>query len=126
VFAGGLRLPRVLGFDEGFQVGEAGAPEAAVLLDPGIDGAERFGAELVHTVTTFAVLADQMCAAEQAQMLGDCWAGDRERFGDLSGGLAAAAEEIEDGPAGRIGEGLEGCLRCSDRGICNRTVTHNV
>ena len=29
-------------------------------------------------------------------------------FGDLSGGLAAAAEEIEDGAAGGIGEGLEG------------------
>jgi hypothetical protein len=42
-FAGGLCLPGVLGFDEGFQVVETGGPEGAVLLDPGVDGAKRFG-----------------------------------------------------------------------------------
>ena len=102
-----LRLPRMLGFDKCFQVVQAGCPEDAVLLDPGVDGAERFGIELVNAVTAFAMLADQMRAAQQAQVLGDGGTGDGEGFGDLSGGLAAAAEEIEDGAAGGIGEGLE-------------------
>ena len=101
-------LAGVLGFDKGFQVGQAGAPEDAVLLDPGVDGAERFGIQLVDAVAAFAMFADQVGAAQQAQVLGDGGTGDREGFGDLSGGLAAAAEEIEDGAAGGIGEGLEG------------------
>ena len=82
----------------------------AVLLDPGVDRAKRFGIELVDTVAAFAVLADQMRAAEQAQVLGNGRTGDWKSLGDLSGGLAAAAEQVEDGAAGGIGEGLEGGL----------------
>src|SRR6266567_2024725 len=44
--AGGVRLPGVLFFHKSFQVGQTGAPEAAILLDPGVDGAERFGVQL--------------------------------------------------------------------------------
>ena len=85
-----MRFPGVLGFDEDFQIGQAGAPEAAVLLDPGVDGAERLGIEFVNAVTAFAMFADQVGAAQQAQVLGDGRARDREGFGDLSGRLAAA------------------------------------
>jgi len=111
----------VLGFDEGFQAGEIAGPEGAILRDPGIDGAEGFGIELVDTVASGAVLANQMRAAEQAQMFGDGRAGDGKSAGDLSGGLAAAAQQIEHRAASGIGESLEGGLGR----ICNRTVTHN-
>jgi hypothetical protein len=73
-FAGSLRFPGVLGFDKGLQVGQAGAPEAAVLLNPGVDGAERFGIELINAVAAFAMFADQVSAAQKAQVLGDCGA----------------------------------------------------
>jgi hypothetical protein len=116
----------MLGFDECFQVREANGPEMAVLLDPGIDGAERFGVELVDAMTPFAVLADQVGAAQQAQVLGNCGTGNRESLGDLSGGLAAPAQQVEDGAAGRISQRLKGGLGGSARQICNRTVTHNM
>src|SRR5437879_3278545 len=70
-FAGRLRFPGVLGFYKGFQVGQTGAPEAAVLFDPGVDRAQGFGIELIDAVAAFAVLAHQVCPTQQAQMLGD-------------------------------------------------------
>ena len=100
-------------------------PEDAVLLDPGIDSTERLGVQFVNTISAFAVFADQVGAAEEAQVLGDGGTGYGKSFGDLSGGLAAAAEEIEDGAAGGIGEGVEGGLGSLAAGICNRTVPHN-
>jgi hypothetical protein len=75
---------------------------------------------LVDAVTAFAVFADQVGAAQQAQMFGNGGAGDWEGFGDVSSGLAAAPEQVEDGAACGIGERLEGDFR----GICNRTVPH--
>jgi hypothetical protein len=71
------------------------------------------------------VFADQVGAAQQAQVLGDCGTRDWEGFGDLSGGLAAAAEEIKDSAAGGVGEGLESGFRLLRSGICNRLVPHN-
>ena len=102
-----MRLPGVLGFNEGFQVVQARGPEDRGIARSRIDGAQRFGIELVDAVAALAMFADQMGPAQQSQVLGDGRARDREGFGDLAGGLAAAAEEIEDGAAGRIGESLE-------------------
>ncbi|MGA9509950.1 MAG: hypothetical protein WBV55_15140 [Candidatus Sulfotelmatobacter sp.] len=96
-------LPGVFGFYKSLQVGEVHLPEVAVLLDPGIDGTKRFGIQLIDAVTTFAMLAHEVCTAEKAQVFGDGGAGDGEGLGDFSGGLAAAAEQIEDGAAGRVG-----------------------
>jgi hypothetical protein len=124
-FAGGLHLPGVFGFDEGFQVIQAGGPEDAVLLDPGVDGAQRFGIEFVDAVAAFAVFANQVSAAQEAQVLGDGWTRDRESFGNLSGGLAAAAQKVKDGAAGRVGKGLERGFGLLGAGICNRSVPHN-
>jgi hypothetical protein len=110
-----------LGFYERLEVCEIETPESAVLIEPGIDGAEGFGIELVDAVTAVALLADQVRATEQAQVLGNGGAGDGKGLGNVSGGLASAAQEVEDGAAGGIGESLEGCFG----GICNRTVTHD-
>ena len=67
-----------------------------------------------------------MSAAEKAQVLGNGGAGDGESSGDLSGGLATAAEEVEYGSTGGVGEGVEGRFLYLGGGIRNRTVTHNV
>jgi len=64
-------------------------------------------------------------AAQQTQVLGDSWTGDGESSGDLPGGLATAAEQVEDGSTGGISEGVERGFLGLGR-ICNRTVTHNV
>ncbi len=119
-------LAFVLGFDECFQVVEAGSPEDAVLLDPGVDRAERLRIELVNAVTPLAVLTDEVSPAKQAQVLRDRGTGDGKGSGNLTGGLAAPTEKVEDSAAGRIGEGLEGGFRVSGGGICNRSVTHDV
>jgi hypothetical protein len=110
-----------LGFHKSLQVGEVHLPEAAVLLDPGVDGAKRFRIELVDAVAAFAVLVHQMGAAEKTQVLGNGRAGDGESLSDFSRGLAASAKQIEDSAASGIGK----CLKGSFGGICNRTVTHN-
>jgi hypothetical protein len=104
----GLAFTGVLGFHESFQVVQTGSPKTAVLLDPGIDGAQRFGIELVNPVTSLALLADQMGSAQKAQVLGDRGARNRESAGNLAGWLAAAAQKVEDGATSGIGKGLEG------------------
>jgi hypothetical protein len=121
----GLHLPSVFGFDESFQVAQARTPEAAVLFDPGVDGSQWFGVELINAVAPFPMFAHQVGTSEKTKMLGDGRAGDREGLGNLSGGLAAPAEKVENGAPGRIGKGLECSFRVSRRQICNRTVTHN-
>ena len=125
-FAGvSFQFPRVFGFHKRFQIVQARGPELAVLLDPGVDGAQRFRIELIYTMAAFPVLANQVSTAQQTQVLRDCRAGNGESAGDLSRGLRATAQEIENGSAGRIGEGLEGGFAMPGRRICNRTVTHN-
>jgi hypothetical protein len=126
-FAGSdASLPRVLGFHEGFQMVQALSPKDAVLLDPGINRAQRLGIELVNAVAAFAMLAHQMGAAEKTQMLGNGGARDGEGAGDLSGRLSTSAQEVENRAAGGIGQGLEGGCGVTGRRICNRSVTHNV
>jgi hypothetical protein len=129
-FAGSsVRFPGVLGFDKSFQIGQAGAPEAAVLLDPGINGAQRLRIELIDPAAAFAMLADQMSAAEQTQVLGNRGPRNGKGAGDLSRRLLAPAQKVEDGAPGRIGQSLEGGFGGAGRDpggrICNRTVTHN-
>src|ERR1700692_918367 len=109
IWFGGARLPGlfgVFGFDKSLQVGEAYFPEIAVLIEPGVDGAERVGIELVDTMAAFAMLVHEMGAAQQAEMLGDCGPGNGKGSGNFTGGLAAAAEQIEHCPPRGIGESL--------------------
>ncbi|MGA8273747.1 MAG: hypothetical protein WB919_19450 [Candidatus Sulfotelmatobacter sp.] len=97
----------VFGFDEGLQAIEIQFPEVAVLIEPGVDGAERLGIELVDAVASLAMLTNEMGAAKQAQMLGDGGAGDGKGSGNFSGGLAAPPQEIKDRATSGIGKGLE-------------------
>ena len=112
----------MFGFDELFQAGEIDVPEVAVLVEPVIYGAERFGIELVDAVAALAVLAHEVRAAQQAQVFGNRRTGDGKGAGDFSGRLAAPPQKVEDGTPSGIGQSLER----SFGGICNRTVTHNV
>lgn len=120
-----FQFPCVLGFHKRFQIVQARGPELAVLLDPGVDGAQRFRIELIHTMAAFPVLAHQVSTAQQTQVLRDGRAGNRKCAGDLSRRLRATSQEIENGAAGRIGESLKGGFVMPGRRICNRTVTHN-
>jgi len=122
---GGFSLPRVFGFHKRFQAVQACLPEDSVLFDPRVDGAQRFGIEVVNTVAPFTVLAHKVRAAQQAQVLGNGGAGDGKGAGNLPGGLAAAAEQVEDGAARGIGQCVKGSFLIPERRICNRTVTHN-
>jgi hypothetical protein len=115
----------VLGFNEKLQVAQTVGPENAVLLDPRVDGAQGFGIQLVDAVAAFAVFANEVGAAQQAEMFRNRWTGDGKSAGDLPRGLAAAAEQIQNGASCRVGESLEGGLVGPGRRICNRTVTHN-
>ena len=81
----------VLGFDKTLQVSKAYLPESAVFVQPGIDGAERFGIELVDTVAAFAMFPHQVRAAQKAQMFGDGGAGNGESSGNVTGGLSGPA-----------------------------------
>jgi len=100
----------MLGFDERFQFVQANGPEDSVVLDPGIDGTQRFGIEFIDAVAAFAMLAYQMSTTEEAEMLRDRRTGNRKGAGDLSCGLRATAEEIQDGAPGGISKRLEGSL----------------
>jgi hypothetical protein len=123
-----LQFLVVFGFDEGFQAAKVRRPEAAILLDPAIDGAQRFRIEPVNAIAALPMLLHKMRAAQQAQMLGDCRTRNRKGFGNLARGLAAPAQQVEDSTASRIGKRLEGglsAIACRGAQICNRTVTHN-
>lgn len=65
----GPRFPLVFGFDKSFQVGETGGPEAAVLLDPRVDGTQGLGIEVIDAVATFPMLAHQVRTAQQTEVL---------------------------------------------------------
>ena len=72
-----------------------------------VDGAQGLGVEAIVAVAADAMFADEAGAAEQAQVLGDGGAGNRESVGDLSGGQVALKEKVENGATRRIGEGAE-------------------
>ncbi len=116
----------MFGFHEGFQAVQTGGPENSILLNPGVDRAQRLRVELVNAIAPFAMFTNQVSPAKQAQVFGNCGTGDRECIGDLSGGLAAAAEKIENGATRGIGQSLEGSFLDCRGVICNRSVTHNV
>ena len=114
-------FPGVVGFDESLQISKAGLPEGAVLVQPGINGLERLGIELIDPVAPLPALLHQMSAAQQAQVLGNGRAGHGEGLGDAAGGLTALAQQVENSAPRGIGEGAKNGFG----GICNRTVTHN-
>jgi hypothetical protein len=54
----------VFGFDECLQAGQVCGPEIAMVIEPGVDGAQGFGIELVNAFPAFAMLLDKMGPAD--------------------------------------------------------------
>ena len=100
------RFFRVFGLHKSFQAGQIGAPKNAVLFQPGVNSFQRLWIQRVKAMAAFPSLLDQMRAPQQAEMLRDCRTGNRKCAGDLAGGLASAAQQVKDGTACGIGEGL--------------------
>jgi len=98
----------VLGLHKGLQVGEVHLPENPVIVEPGIDDAERLGVQLVQAAPARAAFAHEAGAAQQAQVLGNGRSRNGEGFGDLSGGEAARSQKVQDRAAGGVGERAEG------------------
>lgn len=115
----------MFGFHEYFQIVQTIGPEDTVLIDPRIDGAQRFRIELIHPVATLAVFSDEVGAAEQFQVFGDCRPRDRKSAGDLPRGLTSAPQQIQNCAPRGIGQRLKGDFVISPSQMCNRTVTHN-
>jgi hypothetical protein len=84
-------LPR---FQESFQIIEARCPEHPVLLDPGVDRAQRLRIELVYAMSPFPMFANQVGTSQQPQVLGNCRPRDGKSTGDLSRWLAALAKQV--------------------------------
>ena len=91
------------------------------MIEPAIHHAKWPGVEPVNAVAAVAAFFDEAGAPQQTEMLGDGGTGNRKGLGDAAGGKAAAAEQIEYGPARGIGECAENGLRK----LCNRMVTHH-
>ena len=111
----------VLGLYKSFQTCQIRLPEHPILIQPAVDCSQGFRIELINAVASFAALLHQMCPPKQTKMLGNRRTRYGKRLRDLSGGLAAAAEKIENGAPCWIGQRLKRRLR----GMCNRTVPHN-
>jgi hypothetical protein len=62
------------------------------LIEPAVDGAERFGIKLVDAMPSLAMFANQMSAPQEAEVLRDGGTGDGKRSGNCPGGLTAAAQ----------------------------------
>ncbi|MGB9402069.1 MAG: hypothetical protein WCA98_00920 [Candidatus Acidiferrales bacterium] len=96
-------------------------PENSIVVEPGIDGFEWSGIQLIQTVAALAALLHEMGAAKEAQVFRNGRARNGKGLGDAAGGKASAAQEVEHGAAGGIGESAEG----APGRIGSRTVTHN-
>ena len=101
----------VFSLDKSFQTVEVHLPEVAVLIEPGVYGAQGFGIELIDAVAAFAMLPHQVGTAQEAEVFRNGGARDGESSCDFSGGLAAPPQQIQDGAAGGIGKCLEGGFR---------------
>jgi hypothetical protein len=87
-----------------------------------VDRAQRLRVKAIETVAADAMFADKTGTAEQAQVFRDGRSGNGKRASNLSGGLVALAEQVEDGAAGGVGEGTEDSVWR----MGNRTVSHNM
>jgi hypothetical protein len=85
-----------------------GVPEAAVGVEPGVELGERLGAEAVPAALGVAADLDEAGVAEGAKVLGDGGLGEGKAVDEVADGSLAGAEEVEDAPAGGVGEGVEG------------------
>ncbi|MGA8431906.1 MAG: hypothetical protein WB729_18925 [Candidatus Sulfotelmatobacter sp.] len=90
-------------FYERLEAGQIGTPEAAIVFEPGIYSAKRFGVELIDAVAAFAVFENQLRAAQKTEMLRDSWTRNRKSLGNMPSRLTATAKQVENGAPCGIG-----------------------
>jgi hypothetical protein len=79
-------------------------PKLPVFGEPLIYGLKWLGIELINAMTPKPPFANQLCAEEDAEMLGNGRPRDRKRLGDFSRRLVAPPEHLEHGTARRIAQ----------------------
>jgi hypothetical protein len=91
------------------------------VLQPLINFPQRLRVEVIETMASIALFANQTGLPQQAKMLGNRGTRDGEGAGDLARWLAAAAEKVKDGAARGVRKGAEDAIGR----MSNRTVSHN-
>src|SRR5690606_27191354 len=86
---------------------EARLPQLAVAGQPGVDLAERLGAQRVEPALAGRAHADEAGREQDAQVARDARLEDAEAADQVVHRPLAAAQDLDDPAAGRVGEGLE-------------------
>lgn len=97
---------------------ETSGPEHPIVFEPVIEFAEGPRVEPVDAGSGIATFTNQAGLPEYPQVAGDRRARDRELLRDLSGGTLTASKQVENLPAGRVGDGV-----VQGRGMRNHEVT---
>ena len=112
------RVPSVMGSPPGVVQGRPGArPECAVAGKPRVDLSEGFGAKLVETPSAIRANRDQPGLAQHLEVLGDARLAEFQALHKLSDGPLAIAQQIEDLPPVRLGEGSVGLAQAARAGV---------
>ncbi len=115
----------VSAFAQIFGRGGADTPSAAVHVHPVDERGEALGSGGVVGVAAVMAGLDQGGIAEDAEVFGDGRLGDAGVGGEVADGEGAmAGQALEDGAAGRVGEGVEGGGGCSGAHFISRS-SHN-
>src|SRR5512138_2025099 len=84
--------------------GERGGPE---LVEVSANGIESSGVELIHSAGAFRAIDHEPSVLEDPEVLRYGWSADRKNLGQRPNGERPFPKVPEDGPAGRIPEGIE-------------------
>lgn len=117
--------PPLLLFHLGFQTIQRCAPESLVVRKPVADQRQRFGVEAAVTGRALPARADQAGGVQEANMFGYGGPAHAEVPGNAAHCLLTAAENAEDFPAGRVGDGTEYGVALTLR-FGNHSVTNKV
>jgi hypothetical protein len=86
---------------------EAARPQLAVRVEPGVDLPQRLGAQLVEAALGVLADADETGLAQDAEVLGGAGLAQPEVLDELADRPWPVAEEVQDVPPSRLGEGSE-------------------
>jgi len=95
------------GIQVAFEQVQARRPQLPVRLQPGVDGAQRFGTQVVDALLCIRPDFDQAGVAEDTQMLGDRRLADGEVVDERADGQIRAPEQVENAASVWLGEDLE-------------------
>jgi hypothetical protein len=91
---------------------EAVFPEAAELVDPGVNVLKRFGIDRIDAPASLSADADETAFAQRTEVLRNSGLRDAELVPDdlreASGALLAAGEEFQNPASHRVAEDVEG------------------